>query len=574
MRNNQPVTQREVALPAGATLMSKTDPQSHITYANEPFVAMSGYSREELQNQPHNVVRHPDMPAEAFADMWATLRGGQSWTALVKNRRKNGDHYWVRANATPIKHDGVIKGYMSVRGKPGTEEIAAAEALYRRFREGRASGLAFRKGIVVRTGAWAWLSALKVMPVRWRIRVALFAVAALPGLAALAFGLGGIALGVIAVSALLGAAMASWALEVQLASPLAAILSQAQAVACGQAGNVVALDRIDEVGLLMRAVNQIAASQSALVHDVNDRAASVTIGSSEIAQGNNDLSARTEQQASALEQTAASMEQLNATVRQNADNAQNARQLAAGASETAVQCGEVVGRVVETMKGINEGSRRIADIIGVIDGIAFQTNILALNAAVEAARAGEQGRGFAVVASEVRSLAGRSAAAAQEIKSLIGDSVKRVANGTLLVDQAGEAVNNLVTTIKRVAVIVTEISAASNEQSAGVAQVGEAMVQMDQVTQQNAALVEQSAAAAEGLSQQARALAQVVAAFMPDHEHAARPAAIERRGPSRTANVVRAGFRAKAGAANTGAPTPAAAPATPAMTGTDDWVHF
>ncbi len=190
MRNNQPVTQREVPLPAGATLMSKTDPQSHITYANEPFVAMSGYSREELQNQPHNVVRHPDMPAEAFADMWATLQGGQSWTALVKNRRKNGDHYWVRANATPIKHDGVIKGYMSVRGKPEAEEIAAADALYRRFREGRAGGLAFRKGIVVRTGAWAWLSALKVMPVRWRIRAALFATAALPGLAALAFGAG------------------------------------------------------------------------------------------------------------------------------------------------------------------------------------------------------------------------------------------------------------------------------------------------------------------------------------------------------------------------------------------------
>jgi methyl-accepting chemotaxis protein len=239
----------------------------------------------------------------------------------------------------------------------------------------------------------------------------------------------------------------------------------------------------------------------------------VATASAEIAEGNHDLSARTEQQASSLEQTASSMEELSATVKQNANSARQANQLAMSASTVAVQGGEVVGQVVDTMKGINEASRKISDIISVIDGIAFQTNILALNAAVEAARAGEQGRGFAVVASEVRSLAGRSAEAAKEIKSLINASVERVEMGTSLVEQAGTTMTEVVTSIKRVTDIMGEISAASNEQAAGVSQVGEAVTQMDQSTQQNAALVEEMAAAASSLKSQALELVQTVAQF-------------------------------------------------------------
>ena len=242
----------------------------------------------------------------------------------------------------------------------------------------------------------------------------------------------------------------------------------------------------------------------------------VATASAEIAQGNNDLSARTEQQASALEQTAASMEELGSTVKQNAENARQANQLAMSASTVAVKGGEVVAQVVDTMKGINDASRKIADIISVIDGIAFQTNILALNAAVEAARAGEQGRGFAVVASEVRSLAGRSAEAAKEIKTLINASVERVEQGTALVDQAGITMTEVVSSIKRVTDIMGEISAASHEQAMGVAQVGEAVSQMDQATQQNAALVEEMAAAASSLKSQAQELVQTVASFKLD----------------------------------------------------------
>lgn len=264
---------------------------------------------------------------------------------------------------------------------------------------------------------------------------------------------------------------------------------------------------------MLSQLKHMQASLAQVVAAVRSGSEGVATASAEIAQGNHDLSARTENQASALEQTAASMEQLSTTVQQNADSARHANQLAANASTVAVRGGEVVGQVVETMKGINESSRRIADIIQVIDGIAFQTNILALNAAVEAARAGEQGRGFAVVASEVRNLAGRSAQAAKEIKLLINDSVERVERGSSLVNTAGSTMADVVSSIRQVTDIMGEISAASREQASGVGQVNEAVSQMDQATQQNAALVEQMAAAASGLQSQAQALVQTVAVF-------------------------------------------------------------
>ncbi len=277
----------------------------------------------------------------------------------------------------------------------------------------------------------------------------------------------------------------------------------------------IALD-VSRVSIVTPAGQSLKATlerMNTAVSAVRTGASSIEIACSEIASGNQDLSARTEQTASNLQRTASSMAQLTSTVRQSADNARQANQLAVSASAVAIQGGEVVGQVVETMKGINESSRRIADIIQVIDGIAFQTNILALNAAVEAARAGEQGRGFAVVASEVRSLAGRSADAAKEIKSLINASVERVAHGTTLVDQAGATMTEVVSSIRRVTDIVGEISAASSEQAVGVSQVGDAVTQMDQATQQNAALVEQMAAAASSLSSQAQDLVQTVAVF-------------------------------------------------------------
>jgi methyl-accepting chemotaxis protein len=353
--------------------------------------------------------------------------------------------------------------------------------------------------------------------------------------------------------------------------------SVAQGVAAGDFSLPISL-RPDDASSLMAQLKEMQARLSQVVANVRQGAEGVATASTQIAQGNHDLSARTEQQASALEETAASMEQLSTTVKQNADNARQANQLAQQASSVAVKGGDVVARVVDTMKEINDSSRKIADIIGVIDGIAFQTNILALNAAVEAARAGEQGRGFAVVASEVRSLAGRSADAAKEIKGLIGASVERVAQGTALVDQAGVTMTEVVTSIRRVTDIMGEISAASGEQSQGVAQIGEAVMQMDQVTQQNAALVEEMAAAAASLKSQAQELVSGVAVFkLADGQAASHPPTT--RAP--TARVAAAPTLKLVGAAKTKAPARAKAPSLAPPTGqpagkaaTQDWESF
>ena len=295
------------------------------------------------------------------------------------------------------------------------------------------------------------------------------------------------------------------------------LVAEAQAVLGRLASNDLTQEMTNtyrgDLDKVKTSINAVVQNLSQTITTVREAVQAVSAGAEQITKVNEDLSQRTSEQASALEETAASMEQLSSTVQQNADNARQANQLAQSASTVAVKGGEVVAQVVDTMKGINDSSRKISDIIGVIDGIAFQTNILALNAAVEAARAGEQGRGFAVVASEVRSLAGRSADAAKEIKRLISDSVGRVDQGTVLVDQAGRTMTEVVSSIRRVTELMGEISAASNEQAQGVAQVGEAVTHIDQATQQNAAQVEEMAAAAESLNSQALALVQVVGAF-------------------------------------------------------------
>ncbi|WP_051303113.1 methyl-accepting chemotaxis protein [Comamonas composti] len=315
-----------------------------------------------------------------------------------------------------------------------------------------------------------------------------------------------------------------WHMYHQIMASVQTAIEASDRMAHGDLSQRVTTHGLEEIARVLVSLSEMRDNLTQVVATVRQNADSVATASAQIAQGNNDLSARTEQQASALEETAASMEQLSTTVRQNADNARQANQLASTASTVATDGGEAVNRVVSTMKDIHSSSQRIADIIGVIDGIAFQTNILALNAAVEAARAGEQGRGFAVVAGEVRTLAQRSAEAAKQIKELITASVERVQQGTTQVDQAGATMNEVVSAIRRVTDIVGEISVASNEQSQGVSQVGEAVTQMDQATQQNAALVEESAAAATHLQSQAEKLVAAVAVFQLDPQAHLQPA--------------------------------------------------
>ena len=392
-------------------------------------------------------------------------------------------------------------------------------------------------------------------------------------------------IGLVLAAVVLGVGLGVWltrGLTSQLGGEPEEAAALARRVASGELNSQINL-RPGDTQSIMAALSDMQSNLARVVFNVRQNAESVATASAQIAQGNQDLSGRTEEQASALQQTTATMEQLGTTVRNNADSAKQANQLAQGASAVAAHGGEVVGKVVTTMQGISASSRKIGDIIGVIDGIAFQTNILALNAAVEAARAGEQGRGFAVVASEVRSLAQRSAEAAKEIKTLIGRSVEQVEEGTVLVDQAGQTMGEIVGSIQRVSDIVAEITSASAEQSSGVQQVGEAVRQMDQATQQNAALVEESAAAAESLKGQAHQLVQAVAVFkLSQHEGAANAACVAaaanasnaERGPQRARNVARPVFKAKVTVAPASVAETSQLATAPAMTGTDDWASF
>ncbi len=513
MRDNQPVTQREIEVPDNATIMSTTDVQSHIIYANAAFTSLCGYDHTEIQGQPHNIVRHPDMPREAFADLWATLEGGEPWTGLVKNRAKNGDHYWVRANATPVVRGGQHVGYTSVRTKASRAEIAAAEALYRNIRTGKATGVRLHKGLVMRTGPMAWTSALQTMPVRWRIRWALVALvlAVVPG--AWALGLTGARLAGFAALACAASVMVSGWLDAQISRPLERVRRQALDMAMGENQKVVEMDRVDEIGMTLRTINQLGLMFRWVVDDVSLQVLNVQTATDEIAQGNTDLAARTEKAAASVQTTASSMEEMTASVKSNADTANRANELSGSASEAAAKGGRVVADVVSTMNQITDSSKRISDIVGVIDGIAFQTNILALNAAVEAARAGEQGRGFAVVATEVRNLAHRSVDAAKEIKGLISASVGSVESGSAMVDEAGRAMDDIVAQVKRVSSLIAEISTATNEQSLGIRQIGNAVEHLDDVTQQNAALVEETTAASQSLKEQMSRLAEAVGVF-------------------------------------------------------------
>ncbi len=513
MRVNLPVTQTEYLIPEGTTLMSTTDLKGRITYCNSAFTHASGFEPSELMGKAHNIIRHPDMPPAAFQDLWDSIQAGEPWVALVKNRRKNGDYYWVKANASMQRGaNGAPSGYISVRTKPSSAEVAAAEALYARIREGTLKGWKIHKGILVRTGMLAWLSMFQRISVGTRIHVAAALAAAVAGVAILAgvrLAGGDVPTAAVAVPAcglLLGLGLADLLLQRQIAHPLKRVIEQAKIVAAGQVPPMIALNRVDELGILLRSINQSALNLHAILDDIGAQTGQIQTASAEIARSNSDLSARTEQSAAALEQTAASMEELASTVKNNADSAQRARELVQSASDAAELGGDSVSKVVATMEAISASSKKIEEIIGVIDGIAFQTNILALNAAVEAARAGEQGRGFAVVAGEVRNLAQRSAQAAREIKTTITSSAQTVAAGTGFVDEAGKTMATLVERVHQVSDLIAEITAATSEQSAGIDQINSATASMDRTTQQNAALVEHTATASRTLNENVRAL--------------------------------------------------------------------
>ena len=506
MRKNLPVTGRDHALPPGLTLVSVTDLKGRIVFCNPTFVTVSGFSHAELMGQAHNLVRHPDMPEEAFRDMWATLQEGRPWTAVVKNRRKDGDHYWVRANATPMKVGDRVVGYLSVRTPASKDEVAQAEGLYARMRDEAAAGrrrTGLHRSQVVRVDLLGrMVSALTLGPRQLGLggTLGLALVLATGALAPLLPAVAWVpAVGVLFVCA-------HWLTARRHEQPMRAVLNDVIHLAAGDLTHSVQASESGLAGDMQLALAQLAVNLRAVIGDALLEVQNVRGAAAEIASGNRDLSARTESQAASLEETAASMEQINSTVKQSAASAIQGAQRAGEAAAITQRSHEGVLGVVQAMEGISESSKRIGEIIHVIEGVAFQTNILALNAAVEAARAGESGRGFAVVASEVRTLAHRTADAAHEIAKLIGESSTRVAAGSQHTHAARERMSEALQAVGNVNLLLDQVRTAAVEQQSGVAQVNQAVASMDTITQQNAAMVEELAAATSSLDAQVSAI--------------------------------------------------------------------
>lgn len=518
MRINQPVTPNEFDYSGEELLMSTTDVRGRITHCNAAFSRVSGYSIEELMGQPHNLVRHPDMPVEAFKDMWNTISHGRTWVGLVKNRRKDGDFYWVRAHVTPLMENGKLTGYMSVRVKPSREEVREAQALYVQVVQERASGQ-----------HTFYLHCGRVRPTGWRDRVGrlqratfterltammvpLWAVALVPQAmewthspivraAQIAFVLG--FSGVIL-----------WRFHRRITLALADANQLATSIAsCSISGEEWYIRERHPVALLMERLQQIQVNLRAIVGDARTEINGFGVIAEDIAQGARHLSQRTDAQACNLEQTAASMEELASTVRQSADTAQQVLRESERSAELAGRGGQVITQVGGAVQSIEQSSHKMGQIIGTIEGIAFQTNLLALNAAIEAARAGAQGRGFAVVASEVRALAQRSATAAREIKSLIEESSAHIERGAGQMQAAHQTIHEVVESVAHVNTLMAHMGAATQEQSQGIAQVNQAVTELDRVTQENAVQVQKSVETAAAMSNNAAVLGRTLAVF-------------------------------------------------------------
>ncbi|MBS7350813.1 MAG: methyl-accepting chemotaxis protein [Comamonas sp.] len=516
MRLNLPVTQNHHDYSGNELLVSSTDLKGDITHCNAAFQRVSGYEMHELIGQPHSIIRHPDVPPEAFRDLWRTIGRGRPWTGLVKNRRKNGDYYWVRANVTPIMANGKPREYLSVRTKPSAEEIAAAEGLYAQMREASSQGRTFVEivhGRVYRPGWRGRVQRLMEMGINKRLMlwlVALLGCVLLPDLLGMS---GTSALAARIALFVLGAGALLWHFQKSCVEGLEAAERCALDIAGGNLTTPVENPYHGSLGQLMHCMQQIQVNLRAVVGDIRVEIRDFNATTQDIARGSDDLAHRVEVQVQGLQHTTEAMDSIALSVAQTDDITNRMRQHSQHSSHISAQGSQTIQAVAQAMDSIRSSSARMGEITSTIESIAFQTNLLALNAAVEAARAGEQGRGFAVVATEVRTLAQRSANAAQEISALIAQALQGINEGHQRMQQADTTIGRMVQATAQVDGLIQEISQASQAQNEGVQQVSATLNQLDQMTQQNAALAQESSAAAQMLHGSIHGLERSVGVF-------------------------------------------------------------
>ena len=516
MQLNLPITQQEHDWDDTTMIVSATDTRGYITHCNDTFVHVSGYTLDELMGANHNILRHPDVPALAFKDLWRTIGRGRQWTGVVKNRCKNGDHYWVVANVTPIMRNGKPIGYLSVRTKPSRAEIVAAEGLYKAVNEAKdpallpvtlQGGVLWKKGLA---GLWQRLGQASLSQ---RLLVSL-GLLTLLGLLPVVSGLQGWALAALLWCSLaLSSAGLAWWFHAQFDAGMESVRSFTDDLAACNLTTAVPTNALPPLSVQARSLQQIQIALQAVVGDVKSQIGHFSRAAQEITQGAMNLSQRTDAQAGQLQQTTASMDQLAQTMHHTSETMGRIAAQSQESSSAASQGVQAMQEVEAFMRQMTDSSRQMHDIIATIEGIAFQTNLLALNAAVEAARAGEQGRGFAVVASEVRSLAQRSATAAREIGDLIARSNAQIRQGAGTMQQAVQTVQRVSASVQDVTQLITEFGSVSQQQEQEIARVNQVVTQLDQMTQQNATLAQQSAAAAQTLQAGAQGLARSVDVF-------------------------------------------------------------